>query len=431
MMQETAMRAKQLSLDLEIPIGVIGIGSIGKGLAFQAQLTPGIRCVALADIKLDRAVACAKWLQRPFRVVHTRGEMHQAISEGKLAVCQEGDQVAACELADLIIEATNSVADGGRHVETALTNGRHVANMNYEADLMFGPYYVALAGSSQVVYTGCDGDQPAVLKRMVDEIRFWGFEVVMAGNIKGYLDRYANPTSIKPEADKRNLDYRMCASYTDGTKLAIEMAVVANALGFRTAVPGMYGPRASQVHDVFELFDLDALWRDGQGLVDYVLGAQPTGGVFVIGHTSEPFQQFTLDWFPPKMGPGPYYLFYRPYHLGHIEAMKCIFEAVREGRVLLQPTEGYQTNVYAYAKRDLVAGETLDGIGGYACYGMVENCGEQGQVPGLPICLADGLTLKVDIPCDSKLLLSDVDHDPQRADFQMHRKAVSLANEVR
>jgi len=422
------MLSRLKTLQGGIKTAIIGIGSIGKGLVYQSHITPGIECVAIADIRIDRAIACAKWLGRDYRIVHDLQAMHDTIRRGQLAVSEDGGLLARCEMADVLIESTNAIAAGGQHGITALEHHKHLVMMNYEADLMFGPYLLRLAQNNGVVYTSCDGDQPTVIKHLIDELQLWGFELVMAGNIKGYLDRYVNPTTIIPEADKRNLDYKMCTSYTDGTKLCIEMAVLANALGLRTAVPGMCGPRANQVHDIFDLLDLDALWDGKQPLVDYVLGAKPTGGVFAIGYTDNQFQQFTLDWFPPKMGPGPFYMFYRPYHLGHIEAMACVAEAFLDGRSVLQPNFGFQTNVYAYAKRDLKKGEQLDGMGGYACYGLIENCAENDERPGLPICLADNVTLNRDVAKDEKIFMDDVSYDPDEAQFKLFFKALEESN---
>ncbi len=419
--------AELRSLETDIRVAIAGIGSIGKGLVFQSNLTPGIRCVAIADTQIERATGCAEWLNLDYEVVHDLGSVHDTIRRGKLAVCENGKLLAQCECVDVFLEATSSIPAGGEHALTALEHGQHVVMMNYEADLMFGPLLLSEARRLGLVYTGCDGDQPAVVKRLIDDLCFWGFDLVMAGNIKGYLDRYANPTSIVPEADKRNLDYQMCASYTDGTKLCVEMAVVANALGLRTAVPGMYGPRCSHVHGVFQLYDFETLWRNRQAVVDYVLGAQPTGGVFAIGYTEHEFQQFTLGWFPPEMGPGPFYLFYRPYHLGHVEALACVVDVVLKGSAVIQPSAGFQTNVYAYAKKDLRQGTTLDGIGGYACYGLIENCADQGQYPGLPICLARDIALKRDVPKDGKILLSDATYDSHRLDFALYSKAKERA----
>jgi predicted homoserine dehydrogenase-like protein len=251
----------------------------------------------------------------------------------------------------------------------------------------------------------------------------------MAGNIKGFLDRRANPDTIIPEADKRNLDYRMCTAYTDGTKLNIEMALTANALGLRTSVTGMQGPAASDVHDVFRLFDFDAIWKERQPVVDYILGAEPGGGVFAIGHCGNKYQQSLLKYY--KMGDGPYYLFYRPYHLCHIEAIKTLAAAVLDGRSFLEPTFGFKTNVFAYAKKPLSRGDRLDGIGGHTCYGLIENCSRTGSDQGLPICLADDVRLVRDIARDEKIMMSDIEFHGSRFDFEIFGRASGISQTSR
>ena len=233
-------------------------------------------------------------------------------------------------------------------------------------------------------------------------LSFWGFELVMAGNMKGFLDRYANPTSIIFEADKRKLDYKACASYTDGTKMNIEMALISNALGLVTKVPGMLGPACHDIEDVPDVLDLETLWMDQKPFVDYILGAKPGPGVFAIGYCNDPYQRDMLKYY--KMGDGPFYTFYRPYHLCHIEAMSAIMDAVLKNKILLRPEYGFVTNVYAYAKKDLKKGDELDGIGGFTCYGLIENCIDQGDSPGIPICLADQVFLKKDIKKDEKII---------------------------
>ena len=413
-------------LPRNIRVGIIGVGSIGKGIFLQSHITPGIECVAVADIRIDRAVACAEWLNREYAIVDSLEAMHRALRSRKLAVCADGDLLARCELMDVMIESSNAICLGAKYAMTALETQKHVVMMNYEADLMFGPLLLHVSKQNGLVYSASDGDQPAVLRRLIDEVEFMGFELVMAGNIKGFLDRYTNPTSIIPEAKKRGLDPKMCASYTDGTKLCIEMAVLSNAFRLRTLVPGMLGPRARHVLDVFDVFDLEKIWQDRRPVVEYVLGAEPTGGVYVIGYTDNKYQQDTLAWFPPKMGPGPFYVFYRPYHLGHFQAMATVADAFLEHRAVLQPTHGFQTNVFAYAKRDLRCGERLDGLGGYTCYGLIENCSNDGN-PGLPICLADDLTLNKDVLKDRAIRMGDVQLKTGREDFKMYEKALNLS----
>lgn len=400
---------------------------MGKGLVAQSEITPGMKSVAIADIVIERAIRCAEWLRRDYRVVNDLESMHAAIEHGKLAVCDDGELLARCELLDVFIESSNAIAAGGKFAVTALEHRKHVVMTNAEADLIFGPYLLQLARKNGVVYSSCDGDQPVIIKRLVDEIQFWGFDLVIAGNIKGFLDRYTNPTKIIPEADKRNLDYRMATSYTDGTKLNLEMALVANALGLGPDVPGMHGPRVSHVRDVLSLLDLNSLWKDRRSMVEYVLGAEPKGGVFAVGYSENEYQKDTLSWFPPQMGDGPFYVFYRPYHLGHIESMTTVAAAFLEGRSQLQPSSGFKTNVYAHAKRDLHEGDILDGIGGFTCYGLIENCESNELEPGVPICLAAGMRLKRPIAKDERVLMKDMRYDTRRFDLQLYTQALDAS----
>lgn len=419
------------SLAEPIKVAVIGTGSAGQGLVYQASITPGIGCVAISDIVLDRAVETAKLIQREYRIVENSGDLEDTIRRGLLAICQDGGLLARCDAVDVLVESSNSIPMGGQHAVTALENGRHVIMMNAEADLIFGPYLMELARHNSVVYSSCDGDQPGVIRRIIDDVRLWGCELVMAGNIKGFLDRYANPTTIAPEADKRFLDYQMCASYTDGSKLCVEMVLVANALGMEVDVPGMLGPGAQHILDIPNLFDMERIFADHPcGVVDYVIGPEPKGGVFVVGYSDSAYQKKMLGWFPARLGDGPFYVFRRPYHLIHIEAMRCIAEAFLDGEVLLEPAYGFKTNVYCYAKKNLRKGETLDGCGGYACYGLIENCKDNRARPGFPICLAENVAVKRDIAKDEKILWDDVAYDASQPEFRMYELAVRQSDKM-
>ncbi|HEX3453383.1 MAG TPA: hypothetical protein VHS03_02060 [Gaiellaceae bacterium] len=417
------------ALDVPIRVGIIGVGSMGLGLVRQISLTPGIECLAVADLNVRRAIERLRAVGRPCREVSSLADAGRALREGELPVFANGLQICELPELDVIIEATSAVLDGGRYAIAAVEHQKHLVLMNSEVDLIFGPALVRAAADQGVICTSCDGDQHGVIKRLLDEITLWGFQPVLAGNIKGFLDRSANPTTIVPEADKRNLDYRMCTSYTDGTKLSIEMALVANAYGLRTVVPGMLGPRAGHVTEVLDLFDFASIRDDESAVVDYVLGAEPGGGVFVVGASDDPYQRDMLEYY--KMGKGPFYLFYRPYHLCHVEAMQSVAEAVLDERPLLQPACGFRTNVIAYAKTDLHAGDSCDGIGGYTCYGMIENTPRDGTTDGLPICLAEDIVLARDIARDERITIEDlveVPHD--RDDFKLYESALQASLEL-
>ena len=191
-----------------IKVGIIGPGHTGKALIHQCGITPGIDCVAVADIAMQKATDACTALHHRHEVAENHGNLHDVINRGLVGVCEDGELLARCEALDVLIESSSAVAGGGHFAAVALENGIHVVMMNAEADLIFGPYLMHLGEKNGVVYTTCDGDQPGVIQRLVREIQLWGFELVMAGNIKGFLNRYVDPTSIIPEADKRFLDYK-------------------------------------------------------------------------------------------------------------------------------------------------------------------------------------------------------------------------------
>lgn len=424
MNQMNTLKSRLQSLEKDIRVAIIGIGSIGKGLVYQVNATPGMKPVAIADIFISKAIDCAKWLHLDYEIVNNVSDLNYAIQRGKTAVTDNGDLIASSGVVDVLIESSNAVLDGALHALKAIKNHQHVVMMNFEAEMMYGPMLLRAAQQEGVVYTCADGDQPTVIKRMIDEIELWGLDIVMAGNIKNYLDRYTDPVKIAPEADKRTLDHKMCSSYTDGTKLCVEMAVLANAINGKTAVPGMFGHRMKHVNDIFNHINFDEVWDRKHPLVDYVLGSEPKGGVFVVAHTSDKFQQYTFNWFPPDVGPGPFYVFSRPYHLGHIEAMQCVAEAYLDGTARLQPIYGMRSNVHTFAKRDLKAGDRLDGMGGFNSYGLIENLDDDRNILGLPILLNENLKLTRNIRKDERIALHDVEFNPNDKAFQLYFEAL-------
>lgn len=404
------------NLKKNIRIGIIGAGFIGRGLFHQCSITPGIECVALADLKIDRCLTGIELTNARYRVVNNLSEMNDAIQQDLVAICQDGALLAKSESIDVLIESSNSINEAAQFIITAIEHRKHIILVNAEVDLIFGPYFLSLAQNNNVIYTSADGDQYTVIKHLIDELQLWGLDLVMAGNIKGFLNRYVTPTSIIPEADKRNLDYKMAAAFTDGTKLCIEMALIANGLGLSTLIPGMHGPKVNHVKEVLD-FDFTTLWKNKQPFVDYILGAEPGGGVFAVGYCDDQYQKEKFAYY--KMGQGPFYLLYRPYHLCHFETLKTVVEAVLNKTAVLQPTFGFQTNVYAYAKRNLRQGESLDGIGGYTCYGLIENASKN---QGLPICLTENIILNRSILKDEKITMVDVDHGSNKFGFDLYFK---------
>jgi len=387
---------------------LLGAGSVGRGVFHQSLLTPQVDCRVICDIEIDKALSLVN-SRKCAKVVSTAGEMADALKRNDMAVCRDAELAAMAPGIPVFFDASTAIDDAPRIIESAMTSGKHVIMMNAEADAVFGPWFWQLAQKNGVAYTSSDGDQPAVIARLADELRFYGMELVMAGNIKGFLDRYTDPVKIRPEADKRGLDYQMCSSYADGTKLCIEMSIVANALNGSVIRTGMTGPEMAEATDMFHHFSFSDVWKPGdKPLVDYILGSRPKGGVFAVGYTDDAYQRRMLDWFPPEIGPGPFYVLTRPYHLIHLETMRTILEVADTGKSLIAPRFGMKTEVSCYAKKNLQAGDILDGPGGFKSYGLIENR-HDGSTSGLPIMISKNVKLRHAVARDERIAWEDVD----------------------
>jgi len=380
----SALRAREAS-GTPIRVALVGAGAMGVGIAWQVGRTPGMRLVSVTDLSLEAARKAAEACGGASTVVIPGS---RAPREGTIALTQSPFPLFDRPDFgfDVLVEATNTHGFAARVCLAAIERGAHVVLMNAEVDLALGPLLNARADARGVVVTSDAGDQHGVLMRMIDEIEMWSFRVVMAGNIKGFLDRYATAESLREEARIRNLNPIQCCAYTDGTKLNVEMALVANATGLVPWVTGMEGPRLARVEQVFEAFDFAKYGP--AGVVDYILGAEPGGGVFVVAHCDDPLQMQYLRYY--KLGGGPFYLFYRPYHLCHLETTRAITLAALYGRPVMGPTHGRVADVYAFAKRDIAAGEPLHhGMGGDQAYGLIEKCDAADPAGMMPITLLE------------------------------------------
>ena len=369
-----------------IQVGLVGAGAMGIGIAWQVARTPGMELAFVADLDpaaTQKAAAAANAVARPFSSSTSvaRGPEELLVTDDALSL-MKSESIAV----DVLVESTNTIGPAARYCLAAIERKAHVVLMNAEVDLVFGSLLQHEAGRQGVIVTSDAGDQHGVLARMMDEIEMWGFRLVQAGNIKGFLDRYATAGSLVAEAADRNLSPVQCCAYTDGTKLNIEMAIVSNARNMPPFVDGMEGPVCDDVHEVLQRFDFDAYGSTGR--VDYILGANPGGGVYVIAHCDDPLQAEYLRYY--KLGEPPYYLFYRPYHLCHLETTRAVALAALYGRAVLTPRYGRVADVYAHAKRDLTAGEEVEhSIGGDEFYGLIKSCPAADSAGGVPLALLE------------------------------------------
>jgi predicted homoserine dehydrogenase-like protein len=393
-----------------VRVAMIGAGFMGRGIALQiAAAVPGMTLVAICNRHIEGARrAYAEAGESEVAVVTTSADLENAIAAGRPAITDDPDIICDAGSIDAIIEVTGTVEFAARIVLRAIDNGKHVVIMNAEIDGTLGPQLKRYADSAGVVITNADGDQPGVTMNLYRFVKGIGVRPVLCGNIKGLQDPYRNPTTQEAFARQWKQKAHMVTSFADGTKISFEQAIVANATNMRVAKRGMHGPTVesgTHIRDMVDLYPLDDLLK-GPGIVDYVVGAEPGPGVFVLGTHDNPTQQHYLNLY--KLGEGPLYAFYTPYHLCHFEVPNTVARAVLFNDAAITPLGAPRVDVVATAKRDLKAGEVLDGMGFYMTYGQAENAEVVHRDALLPMGLAEGCRLKRDMPRDAVLSYDDV-----------------------
>jgi predicted homoserine dehydrogenase-like protein len=403
---DTAL-AKREAEGRPIRVGMVGAGFQGRGLANHiVNTTTGMRLVAIANRTLANAERAYSEAGAEFRRVSTGAEVDDAITAGVPAVLEDAHQLLAAEQLDCIVDVTGAVEFGAHVTVAAIERGLPVVTMNAELDGTVGPLLAQRAREAGVVLTGADGDQPGVQGNLIRFVRGLGVTPLVAGNIKGLQDEYRTPTTQKAFAERWGQDPYMVTSFADGTKVSFEQAIVANAHGLTVPKRGLNGwDHAGHVDELTERYDVDEL-RSLGGIVDYVVGAKPGPGIYVLGTHDDPKQRHYLELY--KLGKGPLYSFYTPYHLCHFEVPNTIARAVDFADPALVAPAGPRVDVVATAKQDLKAGHTVDGLGGYDTYGVAESTAATRAEGLLPMGVAEGCVLTRDVPKDAVLTYADV-----------------------
>jgi predicted homoserine dehydrogenase-like protein len=333
--------------------------------------------------------------------------LSQAISDGRVTVSTDPRVLIEVPDVEVVVEATGDVSYGALVSLSAIGGGKHLVSLNYETDATVGPLLAAIARSRGVVYTGSDGDQPGVMMRLYDYVRGIGLDVVAAVNCKGFLDRHATPETIAPWAESQGTSPKMTTAFTDGTKMNVENASVANATGLTPEKRGMHGVETTLSH---ALEDFKVVLNE-TGVVEYTLGGDFGSGVFIIASGADPeLAAPYLSYL--KMGLGPWYLFFRPWHLVQFETPLSIAEAALDGMATIAPGDRLVAQVVAMAKRDLSAGHAIDGIGGFDVYGEIDTADNAAGL--LPIGLADQCVATRAVQSDRPIALDAVElsHSP-------------------
>lgn len=389
-----------------VRIGLVGAGQMGRGFVAQVGRMAGMEVAVIADVVPGLAAQAFAAAGR-VGVVETEDvtEATAAVAAGRPVAVGDGSTLAELPI-DAIVEASGVPEVGARVAYAAILAGKDVGLLNVECDVTIGWVLATLARRTGAVYTVCRGDEPVEARILVDYVRDLGFEVVCAGKGKNNpLDTTATPAGLAAEAEAKGASPKMLASFVDGSKTMIEMAALANGADLQVARRGMTGPHC-------EIADLDATFRPVQdggvltasGVVDYCTGPVAPG-VFAIGRCDDPTVVHEMEYL--KMGPGPYYAFYRPYHLASIEAALSVAEAVLDRTASLAPV-AWNAEVVAVAKRDLAAGEIVDGIGGTTVHGLTSDAASAAAEDLVPLGLAAGARVLRDVPRGTLLSRRDV-----------------------
>ncbi|MDJ0947361.1 MAG: SAF domain-containing protein [Alphaproteobacteria bacterium] len=432
----TALRER----DTPVRVGLIGAGKFGTMFLAQARRTPGLQVLAVADLDPDRARQSLTRIGWPAEQIAAKS-FSAALESGATHLTADAAGLIAADGLDVVIEATGGPAAGIRHALLSCEYGRHVVMVNVEADALAGPLLARRAGEAGVVYSLAYGDQPALIAELVDWARAAGFDVVAAGKGTKYLPEYhaSTPDTVwdyygltPEEARAGGMNPQMFNSFLDGTKSAIEMAAVANATGLTPAADGLGFPPAG-VDDLPNVCrpraEGGALAR--KGAVEVVSSLNRDGtpvhrdlrwGVYVSfeaasDYVARCFSEYGLV----TDSSGWYAAMYKPFHLIGLELGISVASAALRGEPTGAPTD-FRGDVVAVAKRDLAAGELLDGEGGYTVWGRLMPAADSLAAGGLPIGLAHGVRLTRAVAAGSMLRWSDVAADEESQVVRVRRE---------
>lgn len=397
-----------------VRVAMVGAGFMGRGVANQiVNSVPGMELVAISNRRVDSARRAYAEARAPEPVMAaSEAELQAAIARGLPVVTDDPSLLSRGEGIDAILEVTGSVEFGAEVVLDAIAHGKHVVVMNPELDGTVGPLLKLRADAAGVVYTTSDGDQPGVQGNLYRYVQGLGLTPLLMGNVKGLQDPYRNPTTQEGFARRWGQNPYMVTSFADGTKIAFEQATVANAFGLTVLARGMTGlDHDGHIDELTRRFDADELRAHG-GVVDYVVGARPGPAVFCLAIHDDPSQQHYLNLY--KLGEGPLYCLYQPYHLCHFETPSSLARAVLFDDATMAPDGAPRVEVVATAKVALGQGQTLDGLGGYLTYGEAERASTTVEERLLPIGIAEGCRLVRDVPQDRTLTYDDVELPPGR-----------------
>lgn len=392
-----------------IKVGVIGAGQMGFGMISQISTIPGMIVAGISDINLDAAKRAA--------------DAYNASADKKVNILTSTDfkEIVNSDNVEVIVDATGVPEVGAQISLATLIAKKHIVLLNVEIDITIGPLMKKLYDAAGLIYTGSDGDEPAATVQMFEFAKSMGMEVLVAGKGKNNaLKVGANPATAQAEADSKNMNSHMLAAFQDGTKTMAEMNLLSNAIGFVPDVVGMHGISADLDGTVK---NLDLKENGGVlnkfGVVEYIDGIAP--GIFCIVKGQNAGVQHEMNYLMKK-GDRDHHILYRPYHLCSLETPLTIARAVLEHDHAIVPMGAPISETVAVAKKDIKAGEPIDGIGGFCVRGVLETHADMKANGNVPIGLVGGKAFaKRDIKDGTFLTHDDIQLDESTTVYKLRK----------
>jgi len=379
---------------------IIGAGQMGRGLVSQTVKMKGITPAVLADIQLDKAKNAflnAGIAEDDIKIARTAGQAADFLKAGKFVITEDSQVAVQTEGIDCIVEATGSTEHGAKLAVDSIKAHKHIVMLNVETDVVVGPLLNKMAKQEGVIYTGSAGDEPGAVMELYDFAKALNLDILAIGKGKNNkVDLEMTPDCAAEEAAAKRMNPRMLTSFIDGSKTMVELNAMSNATGFLPAAINGTGYEASvkELDQVYRLKSEGGI-LDHYGVVDYINGVAPGVFCIVTSEIEEVRQEITYL----KLGPGPNYCLYRPYHLASLETPISVARVVLHNKASIVPIAGAPfAETTTYAKRDLKAGEYLDSMGGYTVYGGLHPYRQAKDLNALPIGLVNEKTrIKVDV----------------------------------
>ncbi|MBP0963396.1 MAG: NAD(P)-dependent oxidoreductase [Oscillospiraceae bacterium] len=408
-----------------IRIAIIGAGQMGRGLVSQTVKMKGIVPAVVSDMYVDRAESAllnAGVAVESIVMAETSAQAAELIKAGKYVITSDPQVAVKAEGIDCVVEATGSTEHGARMAYDAIMAHKNIVMLNVETDVVVGPLLHKMAKQEGVVYTGSAGDEPGAVMELYNFAKALNLDILAIGKGKNNkVDLTMTPDRAAEEAAQKRMNPRMLTSFIDGSKTMVELNAMSNATGFVPAVVNGsgYEATAKELDRVYRLKE-DGGILEHYGVVDYINGVAP--GVFCI--VTSPIEEVRQEITYLKLGDGPNYCLYRPFHLASLETPISIVRAVLHGKPTIVSIDGAPySETTTYAKRDLKAGEYLDSMGGYTVYGGLQSYQSAKAANALPIGLVNERTrLKVDVKQGQMLTYDMVELDESSFLLSLRRK---------